>query len=151
MPKPKTIYIPSFSSEFQEKFIKYLMWQGKKSIARKVFQNTLNLLKERGHKEPLKLLEKAVDNIKPNLEIKSKRIGGSVYQIPIEVKPRRQLILAFRWLINGARDKKGAEMGKKLAEEIELASNNQGSAIKKREDTHKMAKANKAFAHFARY
>ncbi|KKP37713.1 MAG: 30S ribosomal protein S7 [Candidatus Peregrinibacteria bacterium GW2011_GWA2_33_10] len=149
--KVKTLFIPENSSELQEKFINYIMLGGKKSIARAIFSDTLEALNKKGHKAPVKVFEKALENIKPSLEVKAKRIGGAVYQIPMEVKPHRQITLAFRWLIKSARDKKGKEMANKLAEEIEQAADNQGNAIKKKEDTHKMAKANKAFAHYARY
>lgn len=151
MSKPRTMYIPAGSSELQEKFINYVMLRGKKNTARKIYQDTLNEIKKKGHEDPIKTFEKALDNIKPSLEVKAKRIGGAVYQIPMEVKPHRQITLAFRWLINAARERKGKSMNFKLAEEIMQASEGTGAAIKKKDDTHKMAKANKAFAHYARY
>lgn len=151
MPKSKHIFIPEGSSEIQEKFVNYLMQKGKKSIARQIFKDTLNYLKKKNNSDPVKLFEKAIENVKPALEVKAKRIGGAVYQIPMEVKPHRQIMLSFRWLIKAAREKKGKGMYLKLAEEFEQAAENSGNAIKKKEDTHKMAKANKAFAHYARY
>jgi small subunit ribosomal protein S7 len=143
-------YIPENSTPLQEKFINYLMNDGKKNVARNIFKETLAIiLKKDTH--PDKVFEKAIENIKPNLEVRAKRIGGAVYQIPVEVKYERQVALAFRWLIQASRAKKGAPMSKKLAEELLAAANNEGSAIKKREDTVKMALANKAFAHYAKY
>lgn len=147
----KTEYIPTESSPIQEKFVNYIMLDGKKSTARKIFNNTLKLISKKTSADPEKVFKSALDNVKPKLEIKAKRIGGAVYQIPREVNPNRQISLAFRWIITAARAKKGASMHQKLANEIIDASNEQGSAFKKKEDTHRMAEANKAFAHLARY
>ena len=147
----KTEYIPTESSPIQEKFVNYIMLDGKKSIARKIFNNTLKLISKKTSADPEKVFKSALDNVKPKLEIKAKRIGGAVYQIPREVNPNRQISLAFRWIITAARAKKGTSMHQKLANEIIDASNEQGSAFKKKEDTHRMAEANKAFAHLARY
>ncbi len=144
-------YIPSESSPLQERFINYLMLDGKKSTARTIFNETLKIVSKKVGGDPEKIFKSAIDNVKPHLEVKAKRIGGAVYQIPIEVKPHRQIALAFRWIIGAARDKKGAEMSQKLANEFVDASNEQGSSFKKKEDTHRMAEANKAFAHLARY
>lgn len=144
-------YIPEESSPLQEKFINYLMLDGKKSTARTIFNDTLKIVSKKIGGDPEKAFKSAIDNIKPHLEVKAKRIGGAVYQIPIEVKPNRQLSLAFRWIINSARGKKGATMAQKLANELIDATNEQGIAFKKKEDTHRMAEANKAFAHLARY
>ncbi len=126
------------------------MKQGKKNVARKIFAQTLEIISKK-EKQPEKVFEKAIEMIKPTLEVKAKRIGGAVYQIPMEVKPGRQLTLACRWLMSAARDKKGTQMARKLADELMAASIGEGSAIKKKEDTLKMAQANKAFAHFAKY
>jgi len=146
------VFTPAESSPIQERFINYLMLDGKKSIARKIFTDTLKLInKKTGGNDPEKIFKAAIDNVKPRLEVKAKRIGGAVYQIPIEVKPGRQVALAFRWLLIAARGKKGATMAQKLANELFDASNETGIAMKKKEDTHRMAEANKAFAHFARY
>ncbi|MBI4975785.1 30S ribosomal protein S7, partial [Candidatus Peregrinibacteria bacterium] len=131
--------------------INYLMLEGKKSTARKIFNNTLKIISKKTSGDPEKIFKIAIENVKPQIEIRAKRIGGAVYQIPTEVKPDRQLAVAFRWLIGGARGKKGAPMAEKLASELIDASNEQGSAFKKKEDTHRMAQANKAFAHLARY
>ena len=135
----------------QEKFINYLMLDGKKTVARRIFNETVKIILNKTTNDPEKLFKTAIDNIKPKMEVKAKRIGGAVYQVPREVKPNRQLALAFRWLIDSARKKKGSPMCQRLANELIDASNEQGVAFKKREDTHRMADANKAFAHFARY
>lgn len=147
----RAIYIPENSSPLEEKFINYIMLAGKKSIARRIFNDTLKLVSKKTSGDPEKLFRQAIDKVKPLMEVKPKRIGGAVYQIPREVKPDRQITLAFRWIIDAARKKKGANMSQKLAQEIIDAGNEQGSAIKKRDDTHRMADANKAFAHLAKY
>jgi small subunit ribosomal protein S7 len=144
-------FIPEHSSQLEEKFINYLMQGGKKSTARKILKDTFTEITRRGEKDPSKLFERAIENIKPSKEVKAKRIGGAVYQIPMEVKNSRQVLLASQWILKAAHSKKGAPMFKKLANELLDAANGQGSAFKKKEDTHKMAQANKAFAHFARY
>lgn len=149
--KQKVKYIPEESSPLQEKFINYVMLEGKKSIARRIFNETLKIISKKTSADPEKIFKTAIANVKPQMEVRPKRIGGAVYQVPREVKPERQLALAFRWIINAARSKKGAPMAQKLAGEIVDASNETGSAIKKKEDTHRMAQANKAFAHFAKY
>ena len=151
MAQKRSHFIPEGSNPLQEKFINYIMKAGKKNIARKIFKDTMHVLTEKGQKEPTKVFERAIENVKPTLEIRPKRIGGAVYQIPIEVKPGRQLMLSFRWILESARGKKGQPMAKKLADELLMASNNEGNAIKKKDDTIKMAQANKAFAHFAKY
>lgn len=151
MAQKKAQIVPKDSSPLKEKFINYLMLDGKKHVARKILKDALEIVKKKGASNPDKLFEEAITKLKPSLEVKAKRIGGGVYQIPIEVKPPRQIVLAFRWIIGVARSKKGKPMAEKLAEEIMNAANEQGAAIKKKEDTHKMAQANKAFAHFARY
>ena len=127
------------------------MKRGKKNIARVIFKESMEILVQKGNKAPDKVFEKAIETIKPTLEIKAKRIGGAVYQIPIEVKPGRQLMLAFRWLLEAARGKKGSPMANRLADELLAASNGEGNAIKKKDDMMKMAQANKAFAHYAKY
>lgn len=151
MAQKRPTFIPEGSNPLQEKFINYIMKEGKKNIARRIFKETLQVLTEKGQKEPVKVFERAIENVKPTLEIRPKRIGGAVYQIPIEVKPGRQLMLSFRWILDSARGKKGSPMAKKLADELLNASNNEGNAIKKKEDTIRMAQANKAFAHYAKY
>jgi small subunit ribosomal protein S7 len=139
------------ANPLHEKFINYLMLDGKKSIARRIFEDALAIIGKKTSADAGKLFKTAVDNVKPTLEVKAKRIGGAVYQVPREVAQNRQLALAFRWILAAARGKKGAPMAQRLANEIVDASNETGSAFKKKEDTHRMADANKAFAHFARY
>ena len=124
---------------------------GKKSIARRIFNECLEIVKTKGYNKPLETFERAVRNVVPTLEVKGKRVGGSVYQIPIEVPPSRQTALAFRWILGAAREKKGSPLAKRLANELIEAFEGTGSAIKKKDDIFKMAQANKAFAHFAKY
>ena len=151
MAQKKTVHIPEGSNPLLEKYINCIMKRGKKSVARRIFHDAMQLLIEKGHTHPEKIFEKAIDQIKPQLEVKAKRIGGAVYQIPMEVKPARQVTLAFRWILEGTRSKRNAPMAKKLADELLQALNNEGIAIKKRDDMQKMAQANKAFAHYAKY
>lgn len=134
-----------------EKFINLIMKDGKKILATRILTDALDYIKEKGNKEPQKVLEKAFENVMPMIEVKAKRVGGSVYQVPVEVKPKRQLGLAMRRILIAARKKSGAAMFERLAKEILLAYNSEGEAIKKKEDVHRMAEANKAFAHFARF
>ena len=131
------------------KFINKVMERGKKTVARKIVYRTLDIIKEKTKKEPLEIFEKALENASPLLEVKPKRVGGATYQVPREVRGDRRLALATRWILTAARSKKGKPMAEKLAEELISAANNEGSAIKKKEDTHRMAEANRAFAHFA--
>jgi len=130
------------------KFVNYLMYDGKKSVAQKVFYGALDTLEKQG-KNPLEVFDLAIKNVSPQVEVRSRRIGGANYQVPREVRGDRKLYLAIRWLIDSARKKKGKPMAEKLAEEFVMAANNEGVAIKKKMDTHRMADANKAFAHFA--
>ncbi len=132
------------------RFINYLMTQGKRSTAEKVFYAALAKIKETTKEDPVKIFEKALENTKPMLEVASRRIGGANYQIPREVRPARQFFLSTHWIIAAARSKKGKPMAEKLAEEIILAAKNEGAAIKKKQDTHRMAEANRAFASFLR-
>jgi small subunit ribosomal protein S7 len=139
-----------YNSTRVEKFINSVMWDGKKSTARKVVYDSFDLIKEKAKVEdPLELFETALRNVSPQVEIRSRRVGGANYQVPREVRPERKQALAFRWILIAARARKGMPMHKRLAEELIAASKNEGSAVKKREDTHRMAEANKAFAHFA--
>lgn len=145
-------YIPEGSSELQEKFINCLMKAGKKSVSRRIFSDAMRIIKEKGKQSnPVGVFEKAIGSVKPNIEVRAKRIGGSIYQIPVEVNPKRQSALSIRWIIGACRSGKGKAMSEKLAQELMDASNQTGAAFKKREDVHRMAAANKAFAHFARY
>lgn len=139
-----------FNSEKVEKFINYVMWSGKKETARKVVYKSFDIIKEKtGNPNPLEVFDLALRNAGPTTEVRSKRIGGANYQVPREVRPERRLALAMRWIRDAARGEKGREMYLKLADQIIAASKNEGAAIKKKDDTHKMADANKAFAHFA--
>ncbi len=131
------------------KFINYIMRKGKKTIARKIVYGAFDIIKEKAKKEPLEVFEQALKNTSPILEVRPKRVGGATYQIPREVKGDRRLALSMRWIIKAAKTKKGRPMKEKLAEEIMNAANNTGWAVKRKEDTHKMAEANRAFAHFA--
>jgi len=130
--------------------INKVMKQGKKTIAQKIVYGSFDIIKEATKKEPLEVFKQAIENVSPILEVKPKRVGGATYQVPMEVRGERKLALAFKWIIDGARAKKGKSMAERLSQELIDASNNQGSAMKKKSDTHRMAEANKAFAHFAR-
>lgn len=132
------------------KFINYIMQRGKKSVAQGIVYGSFDLVKEKTKKEPVEVFTQALKNVAPLLEVRSKRVGGSNYQIPIPVKGDRKLMLSYRWIIEAAKAKKGAAMHKKLAEELVAAYNREGTAVKKRETIHKMAESNRAFAHFRR-
>ena len=147
----KVKHIPEGSSELQEKFINCMMKKGKKSIARRIFADAMQILRDQGKNDPIDIFHKALSNVKPNMEVRARRVGGSVYQIPVEVTPKRQSALSIRWIVGACRAKKGKAMATRLAQELADASNETGTAFKKREDVHRMAAANKAFAHFARY
>ncbi len=137
-----------YNSALVSKFINIIMKNGKKSIAETVVYRSFDKVRERTQEDPLKIFKKAVDNIKPSLEVKSRRVGGSNYQVPVEVRPERRTSLSLRWLANYARSRPEKTMIERLAAEITDAANSRGGAIKKREDTHRMAEANKAFAHY---
>ncbi len=131
------------------KFINQIMRRGKKTIARKIVYGAFDIVKDKTKKEPLEIFEEAIKNVTPVVEVRSRRVGGASYQVPVEVRPERKLSLAIRWLINAAKSKKGKPMQEKLAQELIDASQNTGAAVKKKEDTHRMAEANRAFAHYA--
>ncbi len=132
------------------RFINYVMLDGKKETARKIVYGALDVIKAKeSDREPLEVFEAALKNAGPVTEVRSRRVGGANYQVPVEVRPERQQALAMRWIITGARSKKGGDMKDFLAQELILAANNEGEAVKKKENVHKMAEANKAFAHFA--
>ncbi len=133
------------------KFINYVMKGGKKSIASKIVYQSFDFIKEKTQKDPLEIFKKAIESISPFIEIKSRRVGGANYQVPTPTTESRRFILACRWIIDAARKRKGKTMFEKLGQEFLEATENQGNAIKKKEDVHRMAEANKAFAHFARY
>ena len=132
------------------KFINYLLKEGKKGTAEKIFYTSLDIVQEKTKKDPVDIFKKALNNAAPHVEVKSRRIGGATYQVPIEVPSSRQFYLSSHWIIESAKNKSGSNMSNRLASEIIAASNNEGTAIKKKEDTHRMAEANKAFAHFGR-
>ena len=139
-----------FNNKLAQKFINTMMWQGKKSVAQQIFYDALSIVaKKVKDVEPIEVFQTAVNNVKPHLEVRSKRVGGASYQVPMPVGSRRQQSLAFRWIIASARSKKGKAMSDRLAIELIDAYNKQGGAMTTRENIHKMAEANKAFAHFA--
>jgi small subunit ribosomal protein S7 len=148
VPKREPIPDPLYDSTLASRFINTVMSGGKKSTAQRIFYGAMDIVKEKTGDDPMKAFKKAIDNVKPSVEVKARRVGGATYQVPVEVKPNRRLSLAIRWMIqqSSARGEKG--MTSKLANEILDASNLKGGAVKKREDTHKMAEANKAFAHY---
>ena len=139
---------PKFNDKVVAKFISYIMKQGKRSTAEKIFYNALNIIAEKTKEDPLKLFKKALENVKPIIEVKSRRVGGATYQVPVEVRSERRLALAFRWLSLYASQRGEKTMMDKLAGELMDAFGNKGGSIKKKEDVHKMAEANKAFAHY---
>ena len=139
---------PIYNSKLVTKIVNTIMKDGKKGIAQTIFYDAMNIVKEKTNKEPMEVLDAALENISPALEVKSRRVGGANYQVPIEVKADRKQALGIRWLINYARLRGGHSMAENLANEIVDASNNTGAAVKKREETHRMAEANKAFAHY---
>ena len=139
-----------YESEKVSKFTNYIMIAGRKNVARKAVYTCFDIIKEKAKTEnPLEVFETALKNTAPNVEVRSRRVGGANYQVPVEVRPERRQALSMKWIIEAARSKKGAAIADKLADEIIAASKNEGEAVKKRENTHKMAEANKAFAHFA--
>ncbi|HIH47212.1 TPA: 30S ribosomal protein S7 [Candidatus Woesearchaeota archaeon] len=140
---------PLYSSLGIEKFTNYLMLEGGKNTARKIVYRTLEEIKKKTKEDPLKIFEKAVENVSPWVHVRSRRVGGATYQVPKEIPSEKRPGIAMKWIILAARSKKGKNMTNRLSEELIMASKNEGIAIKKREDTHRMAEANKAFAHFA--
>ncbi len=139
---------PKYQDRLVSKFMNDLMRQGKKSTAEQICYGAMTLVEERAKEDPLKMFKKALDNVKPVLEVKSRRVGGATYQVPVEVRQDRRVALGMRWLITYAKARGEKTMVEKLAGEIMDAANNRGNAVKKREDTHKMAEANKAFSHY---
>ena len=146
-PKRKSYPDPKYQSEVISKFINSIMYDGKRSTAEKILYSALDKMKEK-NQDPLKIFNSAIGNVRPNLEVRSRRVGGATYQVPVEVKSNRSQALALRWLLAASRKRKNKTMAEKLFYEIMDASQNKGLAVKKREDTHKMAESNKAFAHF---
>ena len=148
VPKRKREPDPKYGSALVTRFINCLMTGGKKSVAESIFYDAMEIVAERSKEDPLVVFEKAIGNVKPMLEVKSRRVGGSTYQVPIEVRPERRTALAFRWVIGFASERSEHTMAEKLAGEILAAFKKEGAAIKKRDDTHRMAEANKALAHY---
>ena len=146
--KQQIIPDAKYRSELIAKFINRLMVDGKKSVAERIFYNALDTVKEKTNEDPVEVFKQAFQNVKPAVEVKSRRVGGATYQVPIEVRPQRQETLAIRWMVNYSRARSEKSMEQRLASEVVDAYNNTGNAVKKREDTHKMAEANKAFSHF---
>jgi len=147
--KRQIIPDPRFNSVLVSKFINGLMQRGKKTVARGIFYDAMDIVADRiSEEEPLEVFEKAMEKVRPRVEVKSRRVGGATYQVPVEVRPERRNALAIRWLVGFSSKRSGRTMSEKLAGELMDAFNNRGSAVKKREDTHKMAEANKAFAHY---
>jgi len=147
---PKRIFYPDakFQSLVLSKFINFIMYDGKKAVAEKIVYNALDQIKSKTKEDPIKIFNAAVNNIRPNLEVRSRRVGGATYQVPQEVKTNRSQTLALRWLLQATRKRKNKKMSEKLFNELMDASQKKGSAMKKREDTHRMAESNKAFAHY---
>jgi small subunit ribosomal protein S7 len=137
-----------FGSDLVQKFINSMMWDGKRSNAQRIFYGAMEQIAQKTNDDPLKTFKKAVDNVKPVLEVKTRRVGGANYQVPVEVNPFRRQSLAIRWLLLYARTRSGKTMTDRLAEELMDAANSRGGAMKKKEDVHRMAEANKAFAHY---
>mgnify|MGYP001336440640 CR=1 FL=1 len=148
VPKREVLPDPLYNSRLVTKFVNRLMYDGKKGAAEKIFYGALEVLAEKTGEEALRAFEKALENVKPHLEVKARRVGGATYQVPMEVRPERRQTLGLRWLTGYARKRSEKTMKERLAGEIMDACNNTGAAVKKREDTHKMAESNKAFAHF---
>ena len=139
---------PKYNSVVVSKFVNRMMWEGKRSLGLRIVHDALDILQTKTEKEPLEVFLKALDNVKPVIEVKSRRVGGATYQVPVEIRETRREALGMRWIISAARSRSGKGMGDRLAAELLDAYNNTGTAFKKKEDTHKMAEANKAFAHY---
>jgi small subunit ribosomal protein S7 len=137
-----------YNNEFVSMFVNSLMRDGKKSVAQRVLYDSFDLIETRTKRQPIEVFEQALDNVKPQIEVKPRRVGGSTYQVPVPVDSERQISLAMRWLLTAARSRSGRSMAEKLAGELMDAASNQGTAVKKRDDTHRMAEANRAFSHF---
>ena len=148
VPKREVLPDPVYGSQLVTKFVNVVMRQGKKSVAERILYDALETIRERTSDEPLKVFKRAIENVKPAVEVKSRRVGGSTYQVPVEVNPSRRLALSIRWVIQFAQARGEKSMRAKLAGELMDAAENRGGAIKKKEDTHRMAEANKAFSHY---
>jgi small subunit ribosomal protein S7 len=147
-PKRPVMPDPVYNSEVVTKFINKVMWDGKKTLAERIVYGAIDKLNEKGEEKGIDVFFKAIENVKPLLEVRSRRVGGATYQVPMEVRPERQQTLAIRWIVDAARNRNERTMVERLANELWDAANERGAAFKKREDTHRMAEANKAFAHY---
>jgi small subunit ribosomal protein S7 len=147
-PERKILPDPKYKSKLVSKFINGLMLKGKKSVAEQILYSAMDIIEAKIKKDPLEVFKKAMDNVAPVLEVRSRRVGGATYQVPVEVREKRRISLAIRWLVSFSRNRSEKTMSERLANEFIAAFNNDGAAIKKKEDTHRMAEANKAFAHF---
>lgn len=139
---------PKYGSELVSKFVNHIMYEGRKSTAYKIVYGALDIIEQKLQTPGIEVFQKALNNVMPTVEVKSRRVGGATFQVPTEVKPHRQIALGMKWIIRYARDKSGKSMMEKLANDLIAASKGEGSAVKKKDDTHRMAEANKAFAHF---
>ncbi|MFQ5527621.1 MAG: 30S ribosomal protein S7 [Thermoanaerobaculia bacterium] len=148
IPKREILPDPLYNSQLVTKFVNVLMREGKKSTAERLLYKALETIRERTEDDPMKVFKRAIENVKPAVEVKSRRVGGSTYQVPIEVRPNRRLALSLRWLLQSAANRGEKTMDMRLAGELMDAAENRGAAMKKKEDTHRMAEANKAFAHY---
>lgn len=147
-PKKEVLPDPKYNDKVVSKFINRLIVEGKKSTAERNLYKALDIIKDKTESDPLKVFKKAVDNVRPSVEVKSRRVGGATYQVPVEIRPDRKLALALRWLVSYTRSRGERGMANKLAAELLDAANGKGGAVKKKEDVHRMAEANKAFAHY---
>ena len=148
VPKREILPDPVYNSPLVAKFVNVMMWDGKKAVAEGIIYSALDKIKGKTEEDPLKVFKKAIDNLQPKVEVKSKRVGGANYQVPVEVRPARRMALSMRWLREAARKRSEKSMGQRLAAELMEASEGRGAAMKKREEVHRMAEANKAFSHF---
>jgi small subunit ribosomal protein S7 len=148
VPKRPVTPDPKFNSVALTKFVNVIMESGKKATAEKILYGALDVIASRSKKDPLELFNQALDNVRPMVEVKSRRVGGATYQVPVEVRSDRQMALAMRWITDAARSRSGKSMGTRLADELMDAAEKRGNAVKKREDVHRMAEANKAFSHY---
>ncbi len=148
VPKREILPDPVYNSQLVTKFVNVVMRDGKKSVAERILYDALETIRERTSDDPMKVFKKAVENVKPAVEVKSRRVGGSTYQVPVEVRPSRRLALSMRWILQSAQRRSEKQMNLRLAGELMDAAGSRGGAVKKKEDTHRMAEANKAFAHY---
>ena len=148
VPKRKVLADPKYNSEMLTRFVNMIMRDGKRAVAEKIVYGALDRISEKNPGDPMEVLETALENVRPVVEVKSRRVGGATYQVPVEVRPQRRNTLGMRWVIEAARKRSESTMGHRLGNELLEAAEGRGSAVKKREDTHRMAEANKAFSHF---